>query len=230
MEIPGLDQSNKGRFIMKNQRSFGKLAGLLVIVLSMLACGSGDLAGATETPTLSPTPLATNTATARPTSTPKPTKTPLPTPAPLNVSIESGDFSYTVIDAISLRRIYPGGTLLFSPNPGYLIMDIGVRIENKDPGTTVSIPWEDVYVTEANGDSWYPIWGTTKFVDSGTELDPYSLGISSEEIKGINRINFTGDAYLRLIYIVTDNENQPVPIIFGIGDAPQAEFIVEQPN
>lgn len=215
---------------MKNINRYGKIIGLMAVVLFTLACGGGAFAGATETPTLSPTPLATNTATPRPTSTPKPTNTPFPTPAPLGASIDADDFSFTVIDAISLRRIYPGGTLLFSPNPGYLIMDIGVRIENKNPGTTVSIPWENVYVTEANGDSWYPIWGTSKFVESGTEMDPYSLGISSEEIKGIDRINFTGDAYLRLIYIVTDNDNQPVPIIFGIGDAPQAEFIVEQPN
>jgi hypothetical protein len=215
---------------MKNTNKYGKLIGPLVIALLMLACGGGAFAATTEAPAVSPTPLAANTATARPTSTPKPTKTSFPTPAPLGVSIDGDDFSYTVIDAISLRRIYPGGTLMFSPNPGYLIMDIGVRIENKNPGETVSIPWENVYVTEANGDSWYPIWGTSKFVDSGTELDPYSLGISSDEINGVDRINFTGDAYLRLIYIVTDNENQPVPIIFGIGDAPEAEFIVEQPN
>lgn len=214
---------------MKNVNRYGKLFGLLAAALLMLAC-AGALAGTVETPAVSPTPPAPNTATARPTSTPKPTKTPFPTPAPLGVSIEADDFSFTVIDAVSLRRIYPGGTLLFSPNPGYLIMDIGVRIKNKNPGKTVSIPWENVYVTEANGDSWYPIWGTSKFVDSGTELDPFSLGISSEEINGVDRINFTGDAYLRLIYIVTDNENQPVPIIFGIGDAPEAEFIVEQPN
>lgn len=215
---------------MKNTRKYGKIICLLIFALLMLACGGGAFATATDTPTLSPTPLATNTATARPTSTPRPTNTAFPTPAPLGISIDAGDFSFTVVKAVSLRRIYPGGELLFSPNPGYLIMDIGVRIQNKNPGTTVSIPWENVYVTEANGDSWYPLWGTAKFVESGTEIDPYSLGISSDEIKGIDRINFTTDAYLRLIYIVDDNDNQPVPIIFGINDAPQAEFIVEQPK
>src|SRR6185369_6631565 len=196
----------------------------------ILACGGGAFASVTETPTPSPMPLSTSTKTPKPSATPRPTNTPQPTSAPLGVSIGAGDFSFTVVNAVSLRRIYPGGASLFSPKAGYMILDIGVRIENEKPGKTVSIPWENVYITEANGDSWYPIWGTSKFVDSGTELDPYTLGISADEISGKDKISFTGDAYLRLIFIVDDNDNQPVPIIFGIGDGPQAEFIVEQPK
>jgi hypothetical protein len=206
----------------------------LTLVLSMVAffaaaCSTGSF-GATATPSATFTPDATSTPTKRPTSTPRPTFTNTPTPAPLGVSVSAGDFSFTVVDAVSLRRIYPGGQYLYTPNPGYLILDMGIRIQNNNPGKLVSIPWENVYVEEANGDSWYPLWGKAELVDADVELDPFTLGISSEEIDGIERINFTGDAYLRLVFIVDDNDNQPVPIIFGIGNSPVAAFDVAQPN
>lgn len=197
----------------------------------MLACGGGAFAtAATETPTLSPTPPATTTATARPTSTPKPTKTPFPTSAPVGVSINAGDFSYTVVNAVSLRRFYPGGKFLFTANPGYMIVDVGIHLENKTPGSAVSIPWENVYITEANGDSWLAYYGTVKQVEAGIEMDPLTLGISDIELDTTKKIDFSGDAYLRIIFLVTDNDNKPVPLVFGIGDAPDAKFIVEQPK
>jgi hypothetical protein len=226
----GLNKSDKGRFTMRNKRNFGKLAGILATVLFTLACGGGAFAASTETPTLSPTPLATSTATARPTSTPRPTKTPFPTSAPIGVYIDAGDYSYTVVNAVSLLRFYPGGKFLFTANPGYMIVDVGVHLENKDPGTAISIPWENVYIAEANGDAWYAYYGTAKAVESGTELDPYTLGISDIELDVTKKIEFDEDAYLRIVFLVTDNDNKPVPLVFGIGEAPDSKFIVEQPK
>ncbi|MBL8079024.1 MAG: hypothetical protein JNM55_13755 [Anaerolineales bacterium] len=216
---------------MKDSRKFEIMICLLICALFMLACvGGGLVTSATDTPAPSSTPLATNTATSRPTSTPRPTKTPFPTSAPVGVSIDAGDYSYTVVKAVSLQRFYPGGKFLFTANPGYMIVDMGVRIQNENPGTAVSIPWEEIYITEANGDSWYVYYGTAKAVEAGKEMDPFTLGISDVELDVTQKIDFTGDAYLRLIFLVTDNDNQPVPLIFGIGYAPDAAFIVEQPK
>jgi hypothetical protein len=215
---------------MRDTRTFSKLTGLLIFTLLILACSGGGLVGATATPNPTFTPLSTSTATARPTSTPKPTKTPFPTSAPLGVSIKAGDFSYTVVNAVSLMRFYPGGKFLFTANPGYMIVDIGIHLVNNNPGSAVSIPWGNVYITEANGDSWLPYYGTLKAVSAGAEMDPFTLGISDIEFDTTKNINFNGDAYLRLIFLVADNNNQPVPLVFGIGDAPEVEFVVEQPK
>lgn len=216
---------------MNKDRRFLKVVSILAVAVLVLACsGGGAFVSATETPSATSTPVSTNTATPRPTSTPRPTKTPFPTPAPKGISIDTGDFSFTVVDAVSLRRIYPGGEYLFTPNPGYIILDVGVRLENGKSGEVVSIPWENVYIKEQNGDSWYPYWGSYKPVESGIEMDPFTVGISSNEIVGTERINFTGDAYLRLIFIVGDNNNQPVPLMFGIGDSPETELLVDQPK
>ncbi len=216
---------------MNKDRRFLEIVSVLTVAVLILACSGGSIvASATETPSATSTTISTNTATPPPTATPRPTKTPFPTPAPKGVSIKAGDFSFTVVDAVSLRRIYPGGQYLFTPNPGYVILDVGVRLENKTSGEAISIPWENVYITEQNGDSWYPYWGSYKPVESGTEMDPFTIGISSNEIVGTELISFTGDAYLRLVFIVGDNNNQPVPLMFGIGDSPETELLVEQPK
>jgi len=198
--------------------------------LLILACGGGSFASVTETPADTNTPEATSTKTPRPTSTPRPTNTPFPTSAPKGVYVNAGGYSYTVVDAVSLRRLYPGGQFLFSPNPGYMIVDIGVHLQNNKPGTTFAISWSDVYITEANGDSWYAYYGTAKEVDAGTEIDPYTIGISDIEVDVSKTATFTSDGYLRLIFIVDDNDNKPVPLIFGIGNAPDVKLVVEQPK
>jgi glucose/arabinose dehydrogenase len=216
---------------MKNTYKHDQLTLLLIFALMLLACsGGGAFAGATATPSFTPTSASTNTATARPTSTPRPTKTPFPTSAPVGVSINAGDFSYTVVDAVSLMRFYPGGKFLFTANPGYMIVDIGVHLVNSNPGSAVSIPWANVYITEANGDSWLAYYGTAKAVSADTEIDPFTLGISDIELDTTKNIDFNGDAYLRIIFLVGDNDNQDVPLVFGIGDAPDAEFVVKQPK
>jgi hypothetical protein len=215
---------------MKQVRKFGNTIGLLAAAFVILACGGGAFASVTETPTLSPTPLSTSTKTPRPTSTPRPTNTAFPTSAPIGVSIGADDFSYTIVDAVSLGRFYPGGTILFTAKPGYMIVDIGVHLVNNDPGKSVTIPWDQVYIAEANGDAWYAFYGTVKEVESGAEMDPFTIGISHVELDVTEKIEFSGDAYLRIIFLVNDNDNKPVPLNFGIGEAPDAAFIVEQPE
>jgi hypothetical protein len=215
---------------MKHVRKFGNTIGFLAAAFVILACGGGAFASVTETPTLSPTPLSTSTKTPRPTSTPRPTNTAFPTSAPIGVSIGADDYSYTVVDAVSLNRFYPGGTLLFTAKQGYMIVDIGVHLVNNDPGKSVTIPWDQVYIAEANGDAWYAYYGSFKEVESGAEMDPFTIGISDIELDVETKIEFSGDAYLRIIFLVTDNDNKPVPLNFGIGEAPDAAFIVEQPK
>lgn len=207
-----------------------RYAFFMIAAVLILACGGAPVITATETPAATFTPEATNTATPKPTRTPIPTRTPQPTPAPRGVPIQGDGFTYTIIDGVSLRRIYPGGEFLYIPDPGYIIIDLGVRLQNDNPGSEITLNWGDIYITEANGDAWLPLWGSSEEVASGTEMDPYTIGISSKIIEGTETTKFKGDLYLRLIFIAGDNNNNPVPIVFGIGYSNLAEFIVEQPK
>lgn len=211
------------------QNKFNWLVPFVVFVMIILACSGGSLATPTAVPTVTPTtapsktPLPTNTP--RPTSTPRPTETQIPTPAPVGEPVLGEGIEITVVDAYDRDRIYPGGSYLYTPNPGYMIIDMGVRIRNLNPGQTVSVPWNQVYVLEDNGDGWYPIWGSSKFVESGKTYDPFSIGISSNQIDGDEIISFENDAYLRLVYIVTDSNQH---ILFGIGASPKIELTLKK--
>ena len=141
-------------------------------------------------------------------------------------SVSGENVTITVVEAFDRERIYPGGSYSYTPNPGYLIIDMGVRLENLTPGKTVSIPWNQVFVLEDNGDGWYSIWGSLKKVGSGDTYDPFNIGINSEQLDGQELITFDGDVYLRLINIVRESNEH---ILFGIGDSGLVELTLRKP-
>ncbi len=214
---------------MKKSSSLPVVLSMVMVAILILAC-AGGAAAPTATSVPSSTPLPTNTATAtlRPTATPRPTATeipPTPTPAPVGVPVRSDSVELTVIKVVNLERIYPGGIYLFTPNPGYLILDVGMHVKNLT-GSVLSVKWSDVYLVESSGDSWYPLWGTYKTADAGETLDPFSFGISEQEIDGTDTINFVGDVYVRCIYIVTDTN--PTNVLFGFYDSPNVAATVKK--
>ena len=218
---------------MNRNRTFKQIMLAMLIVFSVTACG-GQFFGGTATPiptnTLeaTKTPIPTNTATAtatpKPTSTPLPTKTPVPptpTPAPIGVSVISDSLEITVLDVTTHSHIVPGGLYYYYSKPGKTFVDVSVRVRNLNPGKPVRVQWRYVYILEGNGDSWYPLYGDIKQVDSGKQFNPNNISISTE-VRGSDFVAFDNDTYLRLIYYVTNDPNQT--ILFRIEDSQQIEF------
>ena len=120
------------------KKGFWRLSSFLFISsFVVVACGSGQLFGATVTPapTHTPTQAPTNTATA--TNTPAPTFPPTPTwtstaiPA-MGTPISNKGWELTVVDAVTHEGI-TGGFGTERPEKGYIFVDVGVKIKNLDP-------------------------------------------------------------------------------------------------
>jgi hypothetical protein len=214
---------------MNTRRALPILLSLLAIIILACICGLPDTSdtGQTDSPAQEePADEPRDTATPRP-PTPKPTETAIPTetlpppPVPVGEPVQGSNIEVTVVDVIVRDRIYPGGVYLYSPKAGFEILDFGVKVTNLVSGHTQSIQWSNVYIVEENGDSWYPIWGGAKMVPGGSSFDPFSIGISEQELVGTDTFEVEEDTYLRLIYIV--QSDPPQTILFAIEDTP---FIV----
>lgn len=216
---------------MKDKR-FVKALFFLLAALLALACsaisGGGEAPAAqppapavTEPPTEVPPPAASDTPVPPPTKTPlpKPTDTAAPpTPSQLGEVARSQNFEVTVIAAEKRDRVYPGGKFYYTANPGYMLIDVGVKVVNIS-GSSLDVKWKDVYVMRENGDWWYPTWGT--FKTSLDKLDPFSIGVSEVEIDPEAVITVGNkDGYLRLFFLVEEE----AAFYFGFGDSPLTEM------
>ena len=201
---------------------------VLLVALFITACAGGLLAGtATPEPTntapATHTPLPTGTATPKPTSTSKPTATeipPTPTPAPIGVAVNYNELEITLLDVVPHSQIVTGGSYYYYSKPGEIFIDLAVRVRNLNAGNPVRVQWSYIYVVEARG-IWYPLYGVTKKVDSGTEYDAFNIALGPE-VNGEDFIEFDGDTYLRLIYYIEDDPEQI--LLFGIEDSPLIQF------
>jgi hypothetical protein len=207
-------------------KPYYKFAIIIFIGLFMLACVGGTVA--TSAPVAAPTeapPTVAAPTEAPPVATSAPEATEVlatPTSAPIGVPVKSASYEVTVLGAVKLGRFYPGGKSLFTAKPGNIIVDMGVKVSNLT-GSSVSVPWKNVYVVEKTGDAWFPFYGSYK--ESGKKIDPFSLGISDTATNGDDVITFNGDIYLRLIFIVKDND--PTTFVFGFDDSPLIEITVK---
>jgi len=213
---------------MKQNRNSRQIVLVLLTGLLVPACAAGSL-GATATPLPTNTPAATNTpsptntATPKPTFTPRPTATkipPTPTPAPIGVSVVYDSLEITVLDVVTHSHIVTGGSYYYYSKPGDTFIDMAVRVKNLNPGHPVQVQWSYIYIVEPRG-TWYPLYGVMKQVNSGTEYDPFNIGIDYE-VNGDSFIEFDKDTYLRLIYYVVDDPQQI--FLFGIEDSPMIGF------
>ncbi|MCZ2127008.1 MAG: hypothetical protein LC099_04450 [Anaerolineales bacterium] len=206
----------------------------LLVALS-LAC-SAVAPAPTETPTNAPTnaptetppPTATSTSTPKPTSTPRPTSTPVPptaTPASVGETVSNADYDVNVVKVRKLGSVYLDEYTVWQAKPGYLFLEIGVYVVNKK-SSAGSVKWEDIYVTEANGDSWRPEWAGYKSVKVGDQMNPWSI-IFKEITKGNadEVISFPQAAYFRLIWVIADHN--PSVVNFGFDTSPLIQVIID---
>jgi hypothetical protein len=203
------------------------LTATLCVVLASVACG-GQLRAAT--PTEAPgaaAVLPTAGPTSEPTSSPEPTAIIEPTPAPLGVAVTNGSLEITVLAAVSRPKMYIGDIqgkhyVYYTPPAGKRLIDVAVLVHAAKPAT---VKWKSVYVTEANGDSWYPYWAKIKTVGTNSIADPYSIGISSDDVDGEASVQFADYTYLRLVWLVASDPTQT--LVFRIEDSPIIAFQIK---
>jgi len=181
------------------------------------------------------------TQTARPTNTPVPTstKTPRPTPtmpptaAPIGAVVPQGSLEITLLSALERKTMHIGDVqgryyVYYYAPKGTRIIDLAVLVHNTDPNRSVKVKWGDVYVVEPNGDSWYPVWAKTKSVAEANLADPFSIGISSEDVDPESVVEFVQDTYLRLVFIVKNDS--AAKLRFQVEDSPRIEFTTVMGN
>jgi hypothetical protein len=207
-------------------------AGLLIIISVVIsACQAGSLAAATATPVPTTTPELTHTPTAAPTSTPRPTSTSkptatlAPTPALLGETVSNGLIAITVLDVYRHDRIVTGGSYYFTAKPGYVILDIFVKVQNIS-SSPVEIPWKDFYILDDKGDGWYPGFAGAKFVKNTENItDAFSIP-TDIEVNGNEVLTIDDTVFMRLIYLIADKPEQIVQ--FGVEDSPLIEFMFKK--
>jgi hypothetical protein len=205
--------------VMKPNRFPILIAAILISTLILPAC-SGNKATPTPLPfTDTPVPTATKT--------PRPTATLEPTPAPLGSPVKYESLEITVLDAFNRETVHFGDIsgkweTFYKPSEGHYLIDVGVLVRNLEPGNAVPMRWKYIYIVEQNGDSWYPGWGKAKTVDTGTKVDPFRIGLSSDQLQAGDLVEFDNDTYLRLIFGVVDDPEQT--ILFRIENSPPIGF------
>ena len=209
-------------------RSIRFVHAFLVLALASLACSVGASAEPTETPEppapVTNTPLPTSTP--KPTFTPKPTSTSTPIPTPTQIleigkPASSENWEVTVIDVIYRERIYPGGGYYYDPNPGYMFIDVGLKVNKLGSASTVFS--SDIVVIDENGEEWSALWSGEKDAD-GKEIDPYTIGMNSALDEDIN---ISAEKYLRLAFVLQET-SLGKEIFFKFEDVPAIPFTIEK--
>ena len=114
-------------------------------------------------------------------------------------------------------RVYPGGTYFYDAKPGYMLVDLGVKVTNLT-SSGLDVKWNDIYLMNAENKWWYPRWGT--FKASTNSIDPLTLGVSENKIEPEVFITLDNSGYLRLFYLVTEAE----VMYFGFADSALTEL------
>ncbi|MBL8049702.1 MAG: hypothetical protein JNM46_00640 [Anaerolineales bacterium] len=199
---------------------------LVVLVLGVnLACGGSVPAEPTLIPTLesTSTPLPTNTA--KPTNTPKPTATEVPptfTAVPIKSPAINEQYEVKVLSSRLLDSATTGG-LIYTANPGYKFLELGVLVKNLQVGEQQSFFWGDVYIIENIDVASYSFFSGSFIPKNNEQVNAATLNfeVTSPE----QSITFDNIIYLRLIWIVADEK--PITYLFGFDTSPLIEIPVK---
>ncbi|GAB4402145.1 MAG: hypothetical protein OHK003_29360 [Anaerolineales bacterium] len=210
----------------KKTPAFIFLTTLLVLSLACSTVSSPAVPVDTSIPVEPPTATIAATATQKPTSTPRPTATAVPptaTAAPVGVTVSNEEYEVNVIKVRKLGSVYLDQNYIWEANPGYLFLELGVQVISKRTGIT-SIPWQNIYVTEQDGNSWYPGWGGFQTAKSGENINPATIIFA--QIHNENELVSFGEVvFLRLIWTIKDNN--PSTVYFGFDTSPLIEVTID---
>jgi hypothetical protein len=211
---------------MKNNKLF---IFIMVLVIVSLACNGTGAPDAVPTSVNTATLANTATSLPRPTSTPRPTATQIPptaTPAQVGDVVADDLYEITIIHTRKLNTVYLDAIYQWVPNPGYLFLEAGVKVKNLNPDSAASVRWSDIYVTDENGDSWFPGWAGYKAVASGVNANPKEIIFAElNDTTAAEEIVFEEDVYLRLIWTLEDNN--PSTVLFGFDTSPLTKIVID---
>lgn len=211
-----------------NTKKHLSIGWILICLIPSLACSTFTKLSATATvpPTETSVPFITPTSTLKPTSTPLPTATtilPTATAAPVGVPVSNSDYTVEVIKVRKLGSVYLNSNYVWEANPGYLFLELGVKVTEKRDGI-VSLPWQNIYVIEESGDAYFPGWGGYQEIESGSNINPTEI-IFEQINDGYKEILFSDEVLLRVIWTVKDNN--PSIVLFGFDTAPLIEVVID---
>ena len=134
-----------------------------------------------------------------------------------------GSIEITVLDVYRHDRIVPGGAYYYTPNPGYMIIDLVVKIQNLG-NTPPSIKWGDLHVIEQDGERSNTEFAGFRRTGKGERVNP--LEIQYDSVSQNSPLEFNYAIYLRVIFVIKDKTEQI--ILFGIQDSPLIQFTVRR--
>jgi hypothetical protein len=195
---------------------------IALLSVTVTACASVASPTPTEAPTQTAAPSATPTPLpSTPTATARPSPTNTPIPARLGEPVRTSAIEVTLLDVYRHDRIYTGDNYYHYANPGYVLIDLFVRIRNlgADP---VNIVWYTIRIKDEGGTQQSPSFAGAKFASRGEKIDPFSIH-TDITVTGGSSLTVPAIAYLRLYYVLRDKPEQIVR--FGIGDSPVIQFV-----
>jgi hypothetical protein len=139
------------------------------------------------------------------------------------VTVSNEDYDVNVVKVRKLGSVYLDQNYVWQANPGYLFLELGVRAISKKAGSK-AIPWENIYIIEQDGSSWYPNWGGYQTAKAGETVNPASI-IFAQINSGSEVIQFSDAVFLRVIWTIKDNN--PSTVYFGFDNAPLIEVIID---
>lgn len=190
---------------------------ILVLILATLACSAVEA----PTPTLVPTrTLVFSSMTPISTSTSTPLPIPTSTPSAKGDAVINGNMEITLLDVYRHDKIVTGGSYYYTAKPGYIILDLFVRLRNLG-SSDASVKWKEIYINDDGGDSWYPGFAGKMLAKKSEKINPFDIP-TDIEVNGDDLVQFSDSVYLRLIYMLEDKPSQIIQ--FGIADSPLIQF------
>jgi hypothetical protein len=141
----------------------------------------------------------------------------------MGMPVSTEDYEVNVISMRMLETVYLDAQYHWVPTAGNMFVELGIKVVNLKPGSTVSVAWGNIVVIEEDESTWYPNWGEFKPVASGIEVSPKSLVFRTLDDPA-EEVTFDDVVFIRAIYGVA--RRSPTTILFGFGNAPLIEVVV----
>lgn len=215
---PALQEIPRRKHARRSPWAGWLVAGILITVSGWLALrGAGQLETAVMPATTTARPASSTTQRASPSATPRPVQ--------LGDVVEYKGLRFAVLDLFPHDRVYTGDGYYHDANPGHMLIDLFVRIENLRTYSTlpVSISWRDIRITYESGEFENPSYAGAAFVAAGEEIDPFDIR-TDITVKPNDSIDIPKVAYVRLYFFPADKGRQKV--WFAIGDSRAVELLI----
>ncbi len=203
-------------------------ASVFILACNAVMQGTAPTAAATPSATSEPSraPTTRPTFTRTPTFTPRPTATKIIptatlTPAAKGEIVSNGRIEVVALDMFRHDKIVPGGMYWYRPKPGYLVIDLFVKVKNLT-GKTLTIPWSDALLL-IGAKTETPDFAGFQPAKGNQKVAPLSFGY--DELYEGSAFTFDDTVYLQIIYVISDSEH--ITALFRLQNAPLIQINVK---